>query len=537
MENNENKKEYSDLSQPVDSNVDTNNSSSNNEDPTQFSLSQEQKKKIKKVLKINPRGKRKKNKQMVRFRRLNWDIEYYYDLINGNGFQITEPAKVSLDGSKEKSLYGPESPLYGTSYEDEHSFIERYRCKCGEFKSRQFEGEICPICHTKVEFKDVDMSVTGWINLGTNRIINPYYFQILQKAIGKTVFSDIIYSKYKITTDGQIEKPNEEDFESPPTSPYSGIGVDEFFENYENILIYFRSIKKNKINTIDKLLKEKRSVFTSHIPIYSTMLRPQSVTSDTYYFGPLDKEVNTLFNLSENVKNCVEVERGYILQRIQKKVNKMWNINFNLLNGKEGFIRDQMLGGSLNFTSRNVIVPAPDLKDNEVDISYHTFLELFKYKIIYYLMKIDDIPLSKAYAIWKKSFIFNKKVYDIMEYINQKEKPRLLINRNPTLNYYSMLLMRIRKIKPTSEDYCLSVPLSILPGLNADFDGDILNIIALLDKSLIYMFRKFDPISRMIIDRDTGLLNNYFMIRKDQMIDLYYFCTIGKTENDQPEKD
>ena len=100
-----------------------------------------------------------------------------------------------------------------------------------------------------------------------------------------------------------------------------------------------------------------------------------------------------------------------------------------------------------------------------------------------------------------------------------------------------MLLMRIRKIKPTSEDYCLSVPLSILPGLNADFDGDILNIIALLDKSLIYMFRKFDPISRMIIDRDTGLLNNYFMIRKDQMIDLYYFCTIGKTENDQPEKD
>lgn len=31
-----------------------------------------------------------------------------------------------------------------------------------------------------------------------------------------------------------------------------------------------------------------------------------------------------------------------------------------------------------------------------------------------------------------------------------------------------MLLMRIRKIKPTSDDYCLSVPLSILPGLNAD---------------------------------------------------------------------
>ena len=50
------------------------------------------------------------------------------------------------------------------------------------------------------------------------------------------------------------------------------------------------------------------------------------------------------------------------------------------------------------------------------------------------------------------------------------------------------------------------------------------------------MFRKFDPISRMIIDRDTGLLNDYFMIRKDQKIVLYHFCTIGATPNDQPEE-
>lgn len=49
------------------------------------------------------------------------------------------------------------------------------------------------------------------------------------------------------------------------------------------------------------------------------------------------------------------------------------------------------------------------------------------------------------------------------------------------------------------------------------------------------MFRKFDPIKRMIIDRDNGKLNNYFTITKGQLIDLYYFCTIGATVNDQPE--
>lgn len=49
------------------------------------------------------------------------------------------------------------------------------------------------------------------------------------------------------------------------------------------------------------------------------------------------------------------------------------------------------------------------------------------------------------------------------------------------------------------------------------------------------MFRKFDPIRRMIISRDSGLLNDYFSITKGQLIDLFYFCTIGKMENDQPE--
>ena len=47
------------------------------------------------------------------------------------------------------------------------------------------------------------------------------------------------------------------------------------------------------------------------------------------------------------------------------------------------------------------------------------------------------------------------------------------------------------------------------------------------------MFRKFDPITRMIIDRDSGLLNDYFAITKGQLIDLYYFFTLGKCENDE----
>lgn len=57
------------------------------------------------------------------------------------------------------------------------------------------------------------------------------------------------------------------------------------------------------------------------------------------------------------------------------------------------------------------------------------------------------------------------------------------------------------------------------------FDGDILNILGLMNKSLVFMFRKYDPVMRMIISRDSRLINEYFSINKGQLIDLYTFGT------------
>jgi hypothetical protein len=48
----------------------------------------------------------------------------------------------------------------------------------------------------------------------------------------------------------------------------------------------------------------------------------------------------------------------------------------------------------------------------------------------------------------------------------------------------------------------------------------------MMSEELKYAFRKFDPVTRMIISRDSGLLNEYFALTKGQMIDLYYFATI-----------
>ena len=92
-------------------------------------------------------------------------------------------------------------------------------------------------------------------------------------------------------------------------------------------------------------------------------------------------------------------------------------------------------------------------------------------------MKLEDIRLGKAYTIWKNAVKFDQRVYDIMMFIIKHCDAKVLINRNPTLNYYSILLMNIKIVTPTDSDFTLGIPLSILSGLNADFDKYCRNIL------------------------------------------------------------
>ena len=287
--------------------------------------------------------------------RMNWDAAFYADMQNDVGFQITEPAEISLDGSKEKSMYGPQSPLYGTTYGDEREFIERWRCKCGRKKSRAYEGEECPFCHSKVEARGSNINICGWISLVKSGafVIQPLYFRILAQAIGKE-FAEIVNCKKKVDTNGiQSElKPGDLDF--VPSHPFYGIGIQKFRDRYEEILDYYmhQSNKKNKIHTFELLLAQKDQVFTQHIPVYSTYLRPQSITQDTFYFQGADKMINVIFKLSEQLEDCPDIEWDNFQARLQIKVNMLWDYDFQSMHGKEGIIRDMLLGGSLNKIGR-----------------------------------------------------------------------------------------------------------------------------------------------------------------------------------------
>ena len=51
--------------------------------------------------------------------------------------------------------------------------------------------------------------------------------------------------------------------------------VHEFYDNYEEIMLYYKKKRKLKADLIDQLIEEKDSLWTSKLPVYSTILRPQ----------------------------------------------------------------------------------------------------------------------------------------------------------------------------------------------------------------------------------------------------------------------
>ena len=70
------------------------------------------------------------------------------------------------------------------------------------------------------------------------------------------------------------------------------------------------------------------------------------------------------------------------------------------------------------------------------------------------------------------------------------------------------------------------------------FDGDILNMIALIQPEFVKMFRKFDPLKKYIMSRRDGSLNKLFSIGKGQLIDLYNFANFeDDTDLDELDED
>lgn len=130
----------------------------------------------------------------------------------------------------------------------------------------------------------------------------------------------------------------------------------------------------------------------------------------------------------------------------------------------------QLFGGRYNFTARSVIVPGPELRIDEVALSYPCLCGLLQQQIINILHKSYSMRYNDAYKLLHESMHHeNPMIRQIIEGIIKSTDNGipLLINRNPTIALGGILAMHCTKI---ADGFVMQIPLPILEGLAADFD-------------------------------------------------------------------
>jgi len=166
----------------------------------------------------------------------------------------------------------------------------------------------------------------------------------------------------------------------------------------------------------------------------------------------LQEAVDSLF---DNSKRTTEV-RGST-RRPLKSLSDM-------LRGKEGRFRQNLLGKRVDYSGRSVIVVGPELRLNECGLPKEMAIELFKPHIMHELLKRDIAKSPKA----AKLMIENKnpEVYRVLEYV-VKDHP-VLLNRAPTLHR-----LGIQAFQPVlTDELAIQIHPLVCAAFNADFDGD-----------------------------------------------------------------
>ena len=482
------------------------------------------------------------DKVNVKIDLINWDRECEIDMVSGKGFPILQEPYDKKD-KKKKNPYGIMSEKFSTDWEDKDAFEERYSCKCKSLKGRAFEGELCPICNTRVEFINVDYKMTGWINLGQYKIIQPAFYDIIQTVIGKAELEVILKSEIDIDINGnkidEVDKITMSSYNNKKPvkeTPFNYIGVQEFRRRFTEIMHYYLKKKKNKASTIFFLLEKKDDIFASNIPVFTSILRPETISQEDYYYYNINTIYKTIFKLTKILHNeeinsnakAVQLDIEKALYKIQTRTVDLNQKIFALLDGKTGFIKQHIIGGRLSWSSRCVIIPDPTLLADEIKLPYLAFMEMYKFELIGYIKDINKVTLSQAFHIWNMACLrFDPKVYEIIKYMLEKDNPMCIVNRNPTINYGSADVMRIVEVPADYCNLCMSLPIASLVPFNADFDGDVLNIYSLKSNKLkTELDRFYNPKKNFYISRTDGLFNRDVDLLKDQSIGLYDFNTI-----------
>ena len=225
----------------------------------------------------------------------------------------------------------------------------------------------------------------------------------------------------------------------------------------------------------------------------------------------LQEAIDSLFDNSRK-SNAVKAEGGRALKSLS-----------DVLKGKQGRFRQNLLGKRVDYSGRSVIVVGPEMKLHECGLPKDMAAELFKPFIIRKLIERGIVKTVKSARklVDKKEAV----VWDILENI-LKGHP-VMLNRAPTLHRLSIQAFQPKLI----EGKAIQLHPLVTAAFNADFDGDQMAVHVPLSNAAILEAQLLMLASHNILNPQNG--TPITLPSQDMVLGLYYITKGKKTQGDE----
>ncbi|MFZ1413836.1 MAG: DNA-directed RNA polymerase subunit beta' [Defluviicoccus sp.] len=401
--------------------------------------------------------------------------------------------------------------------------IKDYECLCGKYKRMKYKGIICEKCGVEVTLQKVRRERMGHIELASP-VAHIWFLKSLPSRIGLLVdmtlrdLERVLYfENYVVVEPGLTplklrELVSEEQYQR---------AIDEYGEDSFTVGIGAEAVRE-MLKTIDldaeraqmradlkettseakrkKLVKRLKLVeaflesgarpewmIMEAIPVIPPELRPLvPLDGGRFATSDLNDLYRRVINRNNRLKRLIELRAPDIIIRnekrmLQESVDALFDNSrrgrpisgankrplkslSDMLKGKQGRFRQNLLGKRVDYSGRSVIVVGPELKLHECGLPKKMALELFK-PFIYSKLELYGMAttIKAAKRMLEKE---RPEVWDVLEEVI-REHP-VMLNRAPTLHR-----LGIQAFEPVLiEGKAIRLHPLVCAAFNADFDGD-----------------------------------------------------------------
>ena len=401
--------------------------------------------------------------------------------------------------------------------------IKDYECLCGKYKRMKYKGVVCEKCGVEVTLTSVRRERMGHIELASP-IAHIWFTKSLPSRISmlldiilKDLEKVLYFENYIVIDPGltplkQLQILSEEEYvslqdEHGEEAFVAGIGAEALREilrgfdlkkETEKIKVELENvvseIRKKKLMKRLKLLQsfiesntKPEWMILDVIPVIPPELRPLvPLDGGRFATSDLNDLYRRVINRNNRLKRLIELRAPDIIIRnekrmLQEAVDALFDngrrgraiVGSNkrplkslsdMLKGKQGRFRQNLLGKRVDYSGRSVIVVGPELKLHQCGIPKKMALELFR-PFIY--SKLERYGLSHTLKSAKRMVEKERsEVWDVLEDVI-REHP-VLLNRAPTLHR-----LGIQAFEPVLiEGKAIQLHPLVCAAFNADFDGD-----------------------------------------------------------------